>query len=246
LEDAVSPPTARRKLLWAGAIAAIAAGAFASAEIHGRSSRLPFRPPPGLSGRPVAMVGSAADAFRVWRAAGVRGRRLVVLTGQWSKPRNAKTRPPAPEEVAAALARGDMEIVDAGSALFTAARLGVVRSLDVVMPPPAFTHRLGEVSGRKELERGDGAFRLAFEGLERRFSTPRAFVAPAERVLVLVEPTWFTEGAPPDPLSWLSSSGAAWDLALIALEDPAANAEERQAALSYARAAGAPFLEAAE
>ncbi|HEU4382852.1 MAG TPA: hypothetical protein VFR85_05035 [Anaeromyxobacteraceae bacterium] len=245
-EEPGAPVTARARLIWAGAVAALALAALAAAEGHGRGSRRSFLPRPELRGRPVAMVGSAADAFRVWRAAGVRGRHLLVLTGQWSKPRSLEAHPPAPAEVRAARAGGEREFLDAESALFTAARVGIARSLEVVMPPSAFTHRLGEVAGLKELERGDGTFRLPFNGFERRFSTPRAFAAPMEPVLVLVEPTWFAEGAPADPLGWLSSEGVAFDLALLALEDPAASEAERRAALAFAQGAGAPFLEAAE
>ncbi len=65
-------------------------------------------------------------------------------------------------------------------------------------------------------------------------------------MLVLVEPTWFTGGAPADPLAWLSSLGVRWDLALVALEDPAASGVERLAATSFVEAARVPFIEAAE
>jgi hypothetical protein len=246
VEDTAPSTAAPARLLWVGAIAVFAAATFASVELHARASRVPFRPPAGLRERPLAAVGDAADALRIWRAAGIRGRRLVVLTGQWSKPRDLKTQPPTPEELAAAGAGGELELLDARSALFTAVTLGIVRGLYVVMPPAAFSQRLGEVSGRKGLERGDGAFRLAYDGLERRFSTPRAFVAPDEPVLVLVEPTWFTEGAPPDPLAWLAAAGVRCDLALLALDDPAASDEERQATSSFAQASGVPFLQAAE
>ncbi|HET8538405.1 MAG TPA: hypothetical protein VFL83_00905 [Anaeromyxobacter sp.] len=247
MSQASEPPNApavRSRLLWAGAVATFAASSLAAAELHGRASRLPFEPPAELRERPVAMTGSAADAFRIWRAAGIHGRRLVVLTGQWSRPRDLRSTPPTPEEVEAARASGELEYVDARSALFAAAQLGIVRSFDVVMPPSALTHRLGEVAGRKELDRGDGSFRLTFHGLERRFSAPRAFAAPPERVLVLVEPTWFVDGAPADPLAWLSAQGVTYDLALLALEDPVAGPEERRTAVAYGEGAGAPFLEA--
>jgi hypothetical protein len=239
-------PGVHTRLRWTAALAVLTAGVLATAELQGRSSRVLFRPQAELAARPVAVVGDAADAFRVWRAAGLRGRRLVVLSGQWSKPRNLESGAPTPEEMAAARAGGETEFVDARSALFAAAQLGIVRGLEVVMPPAAFESRLAEVSGRKGLERGDGTFDLGYEGFARRFSTPRAFVAPAEPVLVLVEPTWFAEGAPRDPLAWLSAAGVRFDLALVALTDPAAGEEERRAASSFTRAEGLPFLQAAE
>jgi hypothetical protein len=65
-------------------------------------------------------------------------------------------------------------------------------------------------------------------------------------VLVLVEPSWFDDGAPPDPLAWLSSAGVVWDLALLALGDPVASVEQRQAALAYAQSAGARYWETVE
>ncbi|HEY6099183.1 MAG TPA: hypothetical protein VIW03_07120 [Anaeromyxobacter sp.] len=243
-EAADSAPSVRTRVAWALAVAALAIGAVGAMEVRGHSARRTFEPGADLQGRRVAVVGSAADAFRVWHAAGVRGRHLVVLTGQWSRPRSASPHG-APEQASEQAARGEQG-PDAASALFVAWRLGIVRSFDVVMPPAAFTRRLGEVAGRKGLSREDGAFRLRYDGVERRFSTPRAFAAPAEQALVVVEPSWFSDGASPEPLAWLAARGVSWDLAIVALEDPVATGEERLAAMSFARAAGAVRLEAVQ
>jgi hypothetical protein len=237
-----SPPPLRARAAWALAIAIAAACAVGAMELRGRSARRTFDAGSGSQGPRVAAVADAADALRLWQSAGIRGRHLVVLTGQWSRPRGrghgtpGESSAPPPGEQAP----------DAASALFFAWRLGVVRSFDVVMPPAAYTRRLGEVSGRKGLTREDGAFRLRYDGVERRFATPRAFATPAERVLVLVEPSWFADGASPEPLAWLEARGVAWDLALVALSDPAASGEERIAASTFARAAGAVRPEVAE
>jgi len=238
-----STSAVRPQLTWAVGLAVGALVAIASAELHGRASRHSFTLPPGLEGRRIGIVGTAAGAFRVWRRAGFLGHRLVLLTGQWSKPRSSDSQASTPEEAAAGRTSADAEILEARNALLASARTGVVRELDVVMPPAALTHRLGDVRGLKEFRREGGAFRISYEGLDRRFSTPRDFVVPDETVLVLVEPSWFTEGTPPDPLAWLSAQGVRWDLALLALLDPAATGEERLAALAYGRTVGAPLLE---
>lgn len=231
----------RARWAWSGVLAASAVLAALASDCHGLASRRPFEPPPDLRGVSWATVGDAADAYRVWEAAGVRGRRLVVLTGRWSKPRNLKERPPAPEELAAGSGGGD--IVDQDSALFAAAQSGIARRLDVVMPPSALDRRLAEVAGQKALERSGRAFRLPYEALERRFSAPEAFAAPSETVLVLVEPSWFQEGAPPDPAAWLAGLGARHDLALLALDDPAAGDEQRVRARRLGTVLGAQLLE---
>lgn len=235
------PPAARRHLLLAAAVAAASLAAGAAVELHGLGSRHPFVPPAGLEGR-VASVTNAAGALQVWGAAGVRGRRLVVLSGQWSKPPGRWTHG-STEAGPRAQANEEPDPFDPRSALFNATRFGIARTLDVVMPPAALTRRLGEVSGSKGLVREEGGFRLAYEGVERRFSTPRGFHPPREPVLALVEPSWFGEGSPGDPLGWLASHGVTWDLALLALEDPEASGEERMAARAFARAEGAPILE---
>ncbi|MBI5067475.1 MAG: hypothetical protein HZB56_04490 [Deltaproteobacteria bacterium] len=243
MPDASPPLQRRRPLLWAAALLALALAAGAASDRRGRGSRRLHVPGSGV-GR-VAMVSDAGAAYRVWREEGLHGRHLLVLTGQWSKPRNLRLQPPGPADEGLRRLGGDLELTDAGSALFTAGRAGLARKLDVVMPPPAFSQRLGEARGQKELERGDGSFTLAYLGLERRFSSPRGFTAPAETVLVLVEPTWFAPGMPADPLGWLAGKGVRWDLALFALDDPSAQGEERQAALAAAQAAGARFREVA-
>jgi hypothetical protein len=226
--------------------AIVAAVALASAEWHGRASRIGFRPPPQLAQRPVAGVRTAADAFLVWRESGSNGRRLVVLTGQWGGPRPAPTTPRATGGAGAARAAlgsgaaGDP--LDASSALYWAARLGVVRGFDVVMPPSSFERRVAADAAHKVFRPEDGAYRHDLHGFWLRFSLPRAFVPPPEPALVLIEPTWFAAGAPPDPLAWLSSVGVRTDLALVALDDPAASDEDRRAAAEYVRAAKVPRL----
>jgi hypothetical protein len=227
-------------------IAIVAAAAFASAEWHGRSSRVGFRPPPELAQRPMASVGNAADAFLVWRGSGSNGRRLVLLTGQWGGPRRAPaTRPGTGDAGAARAALGSGaagDPLDAGSALYWAARLGVVRGFDVVMPPASFERRVAEDADHKAFRAEDGAYRHDLHGFWLRFSLPRAFAPPAEPTLVLIEPSWFAAGAPRDPLAWLSSVGVRTDLALVALDDPAASDEDRRAAAAYARAVKLPRL----
>lgn len=214
----------------------------AAAEAHGRASRVLYAPRDGSKARRIAAVADAREAVRLWSAVGVRGRRLVVLTGRWSRPSPGELLPPA------AGASGDAApgASSADGALYAAVRLGLVRSLDVVMPPAAFSHRLGEVRAAKGLVRADGAFGLPYHGVERRFCAPRALRAPDEPALVLVEPSWFEDGAPPDPLAWLASAGVVADLALVALDDPAASTGERAAALGLARAYGVPWVEADE
>jgi len=225
-------------------VAALASAAALAAEAHGRGARVWFQPGQGdLASRLVA-VPDALAAAGAWQAAGLRGRRLVVLSGQWSRPRNPRREPATAEEIAAGRVTADGLVLEARSALYWAARSGLVRAIDVVMPPETLERRLAEVRGRKELRLEGGAFRLPVEGLERRFSTPAGFTPAGEEVLVLVEPSWFGAGAPPDPLGWLRDRGARWDLALVALADPAATAEQRRLAQEYGVAAAARFGEA--
>jgi hypothetical protein len=238
MTDATPSPFPPLPLRWALAISVLAIGAILAADALGRASRRLHHPGPGESSPAIRAVESAADAYRVWRSTSVRGRRLVVLTGQWTKPRRTPHVPTVDDLAASGLA-AIPDTVDVRGALFEAARAGVVRRLDIVMPPAAFTHRIGEVSAQKELERTEGAFRLPYNGLDRRFSTARAFAAPREVVLVLVEPSWFEGGAPSRPLEWLAARGVAWDLALLALDDPGASEDERRAAADYALTVGA-------
>lgn len=235
--------TASRKLIVAAAIAALSAAALASMELRGRAARVRFDVPVDLGAHRAAMVHSATDALRVWADTGVRGRRLVILSGQWAKPSIARTHPSASATLASTWTSSAQ---DPSDAIFASTRLGIVRSLDVVMPPASFSRRLEEVSSTKVFVREEEAFRTTYSGLERRFSTPQGFVAPDEPVLVLIEPSWYAEGAPLDPLRWLASRGVTWDLALLALADLSATDAERLAASSYGRALGARFVEVRE
>jgi hypothetical protein len=229
--------------IWSAAIAGIALAAGLAAEIHGRSSRHPALLPPEAQGGRWATVGDAAASYRVWETTGARGRRLVVLTGRWSKPRNLRDDPPSEEEMRTGKDLLVHGMVDVNGALYAATLAGIARRLDVVMPPAAYQQRRAEVSGQGDLELQDGAFRLPYESVERRFSKPDAFRAPAETVLVLVEPSWFQEGAPESVPYWLASRGVFFDLALIALSDPVATEAERVRARRLGESMSAPFLE---
>lgn len=249
---AASPPPSparSRTLAWAAGVAACALATLLAAERHARGSRLLLEVPPELAGTAAFAVRDAGHALELWRVAGVRGRRLVLLTGQWSRPGARPAEPGATGPSEPSRPRDPPvgeEVVDARGALFAAARIGIVRGMDVVMPGLAFGRRLADVAGQKELRRGEGSFELDLNGVQRRFSTPRAFIPPEEPVLVLVEPTWFADGAPPDPLAWLAAWGVRTDLALVALADPMSGEDERRAAEEYARSARLPFVEASE
>jgi hypothetical protein len=224
-------PAIRARVLWTAGIAIAAVAVLALAEWHGRASRTGFRAPPALASRPVAAVGSAAEAFVVWRGADLTGRRLLLLTGQWGSP----LRSPGKSGAAGG--------VTAASAAYWAARLGLARSFDVVMPPAEFEERRAEDAAHPQYRPEPGAYRHDLHGFWLRFSLPGALAVPDEPAIVLVEPTWFRAGAPPDPLAWLSSVGVRTDLALVALDDPAATDADRRAAAEYVRAARIPRLQ---
>lgn len=240
LPDALTNRGDRARWAWAIGPALVAATVLAALEAHGHDSRGAFAPPLELRGRRVLAVGTAADAFALWDAMAVRGRRVVVLTATWAKPRKPSEHPPLTTDDTSG---GATPALEAGTALYAAARLGIARRLDVVMPPAALERRRAELGARKEIT-GEGlAFSARYEALERRFSPPEAFIAPAEPVLVLVEASFFAEGAPPDPLRWLASTGVDSDLVLLALDDPGATDARRAAARAYASALAIPIVE---
>jgi hypothetical protein len=222
---------ARERLLWAAGIAIGTVAAIVMSGWHGRESRAMFHAPPELARRPAAGVGSAADAFEVWRGSGLRGRRLVLLTGNFGGSGQAQDAP------------GTSGGVTAASAVYWASRLGLVRAIDVVMPPADFERRRAGDAAHKAFQPEVGAYRHDLHGFWLRLSLPGALLPPAEPALVLVEPTWFRPGAPPDPLAWLSSVGVRSDLILVALDGPAATESDRRAAAEYARGAGVPTLQ---
>lgn len=227
----LSPLAIRGRLLWAAGIAIATVAVFGLSAWHGRESRVTFHPPPALASRPVAGVGSAADAFAVWRGSGLKGRRLVLLTGQFGGSGRVSETP------------GPGRGPTAATAVYWSARLGLVRAMDVVMPPADFERQRARDAGHKVFRPEDGAYRHDLHGFWLRVSLPRGFLPPDEPALVLVEPTWFRPGAPPDPLAWLSSLGVRTDLLLVALDDPAATEADRRAASEFVRGAGVPVLQ---
>ena len=236
----------RGRTAWTVALTVLSAGALLAANAHGRGARVPFVPPPELDGGRVLSVKDAAEAVLVWRSAELRGRHLVVLTGRWSRPQSP-ARPPEVAGGAPGPARGP------GARARRAERALRRRGHGDRAPDGR-----GDASRRARAaalggERPEGAprgrraaFRLPADGFDRRFSTPEAFEPPSEPVLVLVEPSWFAAGAPPEPLAWLASTGVSADLVVLALEDPAAGAEERSRAVAYADAARAVRAELGE
>jgi hypothetical protein len=239
-----SSAATRSRLLWAAAIALSSSVVLVAAEWHGRASRVAVQAPRALGARPVAAVGDAAEAFLVWQGSGANGRRVVLLTGQWAGSRRATAPRRDPEAPPAPLGSGAAgDPLHAGSAAYWAARQGLARGVDVVMPPGAFQRQAAADAGHKMFRPEDGAYRHDLHGFRIRFSQPGTFQPPGEPVLVLVEPSWFAPGAPADPLAWLASRGVRTDLALVALDDPGAGDEERRAAAGYVQASRVPRLD---
>ncbi len=228
LKGSSPAPVPDRRVSWAVALAILAASAGAAAQWHGRSSRAPFRPPPQLAHLQAASVRSAADAFVLWKGSGINGRRVIVLTGRWS---------------GSGRGAGGGALPDMSTALYWAAHDGLARAFDVVMPPAAFERRRAADASSKVFQPEDAAYRHDLQGFRLRFSRPDALVAPPEPALVLVEPTWFSEGAPVDPIGWLSSRRVSTDLVVVALDDPDADDAQRRAAAEYARSMRLPRLD---
>jgi hypothetical protein len=238
----------RRPLAWAAALALLAVGSVAAVEVRGRSSRLPFAPPPELRGHEWAAVSDAAGAFRVWRAAGVRGRWIVVLTGRWSRPRDPREVLASARELMAVGGRDGSvsEFVDPENALYAAAQTGIGRRFSVAMTPSSLARKAEESRAQADFApEGGDSFRFPFHGLLRRFSTPDRLEPPPEPALVLVEPSFFQpQAVAPDRL--LRARGVSFDLALVALDDPAADEAQRTAARKFVETLGAPFVETDE
>lgn len=230
MEDSSPAAVPDRRVPWAIALALLAAAATAAAHWHGLGSRVPFRSPPQLPQLQAASVRDAADAFVLWKGSGVNGRRVIVLTGRWSGPGRGG-------------AGGGGALPDMSSALYWAAHDGIARGFDVVMPPAAFERRRAADARSKNFRGEDGAFRHDLQGFRLRFSLPQALAAPPEPALVLIEPTWFSEGAPADPIGWLSDRRVRTDLVIVALDDPEADDPQRRAAAEYARAMRLPRLD---
>jgi hypothetical protein len=225
-------PHVRARLLWTGGLLALAAAAAVGAEIEGYGSRTTFSPPPDFRGARWAAVNDAGEAVRVWGEAGLHGRKVLLLTGRWAQVKSSDVEPGA-----------SPDLLDANTAVLAAARSGIARELEVVMPPEAFRARVEEVGAAKELSRGDGWFTLPFHGYPRRFTVPDAAVAPREPVLALVEPSFFADGAPAALEAWLREKGFDVELGLIALGDPAATDAQRGRAVLFAESARAVAVE---
>jgi hypothetical protein len=239
------PDPSTIRLRWAAACTALLLLVVASLQARGHGARVPFDASRELGGRPWASVGDAGDAVRVWMASGLRGRRLLVLTGRWSRPRTLENAPVSEADLARglSLSAAPLDLLDADAALWTAGTRGIARSLDVVMPPAAFARRRAEVAGKHGFRPRAGGFALPFDAYERAFWTPDGYRPEEESVLVLIEPSFFEPGAPPDVARWLRRLGVRFDLALVTLEDPVATEDQRAEARRLVADVEAPFVE---
>jgi hypothetical protein len=231
----------RPRLAWMCAIAVLTAATAGYAEVRGREARTSFSPPAEFRGARWATVGDAGEAVRVWGEAGLRGRKVLLLTGRWARVKDLG------RDVieAAAAGQAPFDLIDADTAVLVAARSGIARDLQVVLPPAAYAQRLDEVRGAKEIRQGEGWLSLPFHGFERRFAVPAALAPPGEAVLALVEPSFFSDGAPQAPDQWLRERGVEVELGLVALSDPAATDAQRARAAAFAQGARAVAVEVA-
>jgi hypothetical protein len=231
------PAGARAQVAWTVALVLLATGAALGVDHHGTSSRLPFSPPDDLRGARWVVVQDAAAAVDLWSAAGLRGRRVLVATGRWGKP-------VAPDPAAgAARSTTDDAAGRVGAALFDATMRGLARELVVVMPDAAFDARIAAIRSSRETTLFDGWARQPFHGIPRSFHRPATLPHLDEPVLLLVEPSFLAEGAPPDLPAWLEARGVRFDLGLIAARDPEATAAQADAVLALAARLGAVPVE---
>jgi hypothetical protein len=231
----------RARAAWIATFLAAAVAVALLASARGASSRRPFQPPPEFGGQRWAVVTDAAQAVRVWDAAGVYGRRLVVVTGRWAAIRSTYLdqrirENPNPKD--------PLDVVDVQAALLFASQSGIARELTVVMPPAALARRLAEIAPAKELRAEGGCAVLPFPGFVRRFCPPEAVPQSEEPVLLLVEPSFFGEGAPGAAEAFIRQRGADADLALVCAADPEAGPAEQERAAAFALAVGAVNVEA--
>ena len=225
----------RRRWVAAGALALLSAALLLAVLAAAKGGRRLAPPPPRWRA-----VADAGEAWRAWRSAGVHGRVLLVFTGRWA---TVSQEHPLPSTWAADLAGcrpGPLPArLDADTALIAAASDGTARALDVVMPPAAYARRLAAVRGDKALRVEDGSFLDPFHGFPRRILLPGAPLASGEPVLVLVEPSFLGAGVAGTVDGWLRDRGLRSDLALVALDDPAATSAQRAAARALAERLGA-------
>lgn len=205
----------RARWLTAAAIAAATCALAVALQVHGTRSRRWYGDTGGR--RPAWVeVPDAAAALAFWRDAGVSGRRLLLLTGRWASV-PLPTLDPMPRSP------GD---VTPDTAMFLAARDGVVREIEVVMPAGALAQRRAEASSAKTFAVTRRGFRQDFHGFSRQFAPVSAPPAPSdEPFLVLAEPSFFEEDAPIDLPRWLVDHGIRYDLAILAGSDPVAPQE---------------------
>jgi hypothetical protein len=230
----VSAPAAgpRTQALWAAALLALAAAAAFAVDQRGHASRLSFTPPQDFQGRRWAMVEDAASAVELWAQVGVRGRRVLVATGRWGKPVTPDPAPIPPGSSAAGPPQDRAARVS--GALFDATMRGLARDLVMVMPDAAFEARVAAIRPIPETTLGDGWARQPFHGIARAFYRPTTLPRLDEEVLLLVEPSFFASGSPPDLLAWLEDRGIRLDLGVIAARDPESTPAQEAAALELA------------
>jgi hypothetical protein len=234
------PVNAPARWALSGLILVAAAALLLATQSRGLAARRvagPARPPP-LAWRPVA---DAGGAWRAWRQAGVHGRRLVVFSGRWSTIPASKAAPPDFPAIVASTAVGALGVESAGTpetALLLAAMDGTARDLTTVMPPEALGRRLQATRGAPGLRADPGLIFHPASGYQRLILACDLPVARtpayAEPVLVLVEPSYLGDPACGDVEAWLAARGLTTDLALVALDDPAATDAQRAAARALA------------
>jgi len=224
--------------------AAIAVAAGAQQVGHGARRLAGPAVPPPLAWRAVPDAGAA---FQAWRAAGVRGRRLVVFSGRWS------SIPPAEvidNDFPATYAHLAPQAADVGakirpdSGLLLAAYSGIARELTTVMPPSAVAARAEATRASPGQVARPGLISSPASGFQRWIVScdrpPSGAPPSGEPVLVLVEPSYLGAGGCVEVEAWLSARGLVSDLALVALQDPAASDAQRVLADALGRRATGP------
>lgn len=220
---------------------------------YGRASRS-YRAatPVDRPGEARFLTDSPQEAYRLWRAAGFRGRLVLYLADRWQRldPAEVQDNPPMSRPYPLSLYRIpevlERERLSAATFLYLAALNGTTRGILALLSEPGYQEMRRAAAGSKFGRVFAGRVSLPHQGFPRSFVNAAGLARQPEPLLVLVAASYFKGSTPEELLALLSGRGVTSDCLVLCrmVGDPEVGPVERERLERFARLVGARPLPA--
>jgi hypothetical protein len=197
---------------------------------------------------PKFLVDTPQDAYRVWKAAGARGRQVLFISGRWERlpddgiDQDIPMSRPYPLRLFQIAEVQESRYLGAANFLYVAALNGMARSIVALLSAPGYAEMREAARSSKYGRVGANEVYLPHQGYPRWFTDAEHFRGEREPVLLYVAAPYFREGSPDELFRQLQAQRLQSDCIILCRwgADPSPGSRELAGLQRFAHLIGMP------